>query len=276
MDLRSVLQKLLGSGTATAGLGSSKQRTTGRPPSGNGASSFHLTWDVPPAPLVEASVTFEVLEPPTVSKLYFWALQVSFMNGPSRTGGAHFGLQHNPAYPEACGVNWGGYHDGAGELDGSVSDLPSAPNNINTRDYRWYANRQYRHRIYRSPDRGWRGSITDLTTGEVTVVRDLWIEADSLTNPMVWSEVFADCDDPSVLVRWTDLEAITATGEVLRPDAVRLNYQTYENGGCANTDTSTEVSSDVATDAGAGERGFLQRTNTERLHRTGTRLSLND
>lgn len=219
---------------------------------------------MPPAPLAEVSVTFEVLEPPTISKLYFWALQVSFMNGASRTGGAHFGLQHNPAYPEACGVNWGGYHDGAGELEGSVSDLPSAPNNINTRDYRWFPNRQYRHRIYRSQDRGWRGAITDLQTGEVTVVRDLWVAADSLTNPMVWSEVFADCDDPSVLVRWTDLEVITTTGEVLRPDAVHLNYQTYENGGCANTNTATSGN------------GFVQRTNTERINRTGTRLTLGD
>ncbi len=271
VDLRSVLQKLLGAG-AGPGRGPSRQRTTGRPPSGNGASSFHLTWEVPPAPLVEASVTFEVLEPPTVSKLYFWALQVSFMNGPSRAGGAHFGLQHNPAYPESCGVNWGGYHDGAGELEGSVSDLPSAPDNINTRDYMWFPNRRYRHRIYRSPDRGWRGSITDLETGEVTVVRDLWIEADSLTNPMVWSEVFADCDDPSVLVRWTDLEAITAAGEVFRPNAVRLNYQTYENGGCANTDTAV----DGGVDADTGSRGFVQRTTTERVHRTGTRLTLDD
>jgi hypothetical protein len=81
---------------------------------------------------------------------------------------------------------------------------------------------------------------------------------------MVWSEVFADCDDPSVLVRWTDLEAITAAGEVLRPDAVRLNYQTYENGGCANTNTA------------ASSHGFVQRTNTERVNRTGTRLTLAD
>ncbi|MEM9655313.1 MAG: hypothetical protein AAGA65_24690 [Actinomycetota bacterium] len=256
VDWRTTLRRFLGAGESTPG------RTTGRPPSGNGASSFHLTWDVPPVPLAEVSVTFEVLEPPIVDKLYFWALQVSFLDGQRRTGGAHFGLQHNPAYPEACGVNWGGYHEGAGELDGSVSDLPSAPDNINTRDYLWSPNRRYRHRIFRSPERGWRGSITDLDTGQVTVVRDLWVTGDRLAQPMVWSEVFADCDDPSVLVRWTDLEVITTTGEVHRPHVVHLNYQTHNNGGCANTNTSTDGV------------GFLQRTTTERLNGTGTRLSL--
>lgn len=236
-------------------------RTTGRPPSGNGASSFHLYWDVPPTPLAEASVTIEVIEPPTVSKLYFWALQVSFeRRGGGRVGGAHFGLQCNPAYPGDCGVNWGGYHDGAGELEGSVSTLPSAPDNINTRDYRWEPHRRYRYRIHRSPERGWRGAITDLSTDETTVVRDLWVEADHLSAPMMWSEVFADCDDPSAAVRWSDLEVVTTSGETYRPTSVRVNYQTHANGGCANTDTSVD---------GAG---YVQRTTTTRVNPTGARL----
>jgi hypothetical protein len=255
MVFRSWMKKL----TDPAGL--APARTQGRPPSGNGASSFHLTWEVPPTEFAEVSVTFELLEPPSVEMLYFWAVQVNFVDGQTRRGGAHFGLQYNPLFPNSHAVNWGGYHDGGGELEGSVSDLPSTPDHINTRDYPWQANRQYRHRIYKS-DQGWRGSITDLVSGTTTVVRDLWIEADRLVGPMVWSEVFAHCDHPSLAVRWSDLQAITLAGDPVTIDAVRLNYQTYANGGCANTNTSVDGS------------GFVQRTNTERINRTGDRLSL--
>lgn len=257
MAFRSWLNKLIvpGSGALTG-------RTSGPPTSSNGASSFHLSWEVPPVPLAEVAATFEVLEPPTVSMLYFWALQVSFMDGPARRGGAHFGLQYHPDYPNAGAVNWGGYQDSGGEIDGSLSDLPSALNNGNTRSYGWEAEHRYRFRIFKSPERGWRGSITDLESGVETVVRDLWIEADSLVTPMVWSEVFAHCDHPSVAVRWSELDARTITGESFRTDAVRLNYQTYGDGGCANSDTSTDGI------------GFVQRTASERLNPTGTRLTI--
>jgi hypothetical protein len=239
-----------------------ERRDAGPPASSNGASSFHLMWEVPPEPLREVEATFEVVEPPTAPMLYFWALQVNFESGPSRAGGAHFGLQHHPGYPGGGAVNWGGYHQGGGELEGSVSDLPSAMDNINTRTYAWEAGRRYRYRIAPSPERGWRGSIVDLETGEETVVRDLWVEADTLANPMVWSEVFANCDHPSVAVRWSDLAATTTSGERYQADTVRLNYQTHGDGGCANTNTSVDGS------------GFVQRTTTERLNPTGARLSL--
>lgn len=257
MALRSWLNRLAAPGSSGA-----SRRTTGPPTSSNGASSFHLTWDVPPVPLIEVAATFEVLEQPVVSELYFWALQVSFMQGPSRRGGAHFGLQYHPQYPNGGAVNWGGYQDAGGEIEGSVSDLPSALNNINTRTYPWQPNRKYRHRIYRSPDRGWRGSVTDLETGAETVVRDLWIEADAMLSPMVWSEVFADCDHPSSSIRWSDLDATQVDGSTFRTTSVRLNYQTFGDGGCANSNTFT--------DGG----GFVQRTATERTNATGSRLTL--
>lgn len=238
------------------------ERVAGAPTSSNRASSFHLTWDVPAEPLAEVSVVCEVVDPPTVPMLYFWAMQVSFMKGRSRIGGAHFGLQHHPQYPNNGAVNWGGYRDGAGELEGSVSDLPSALNNINTRTYPWVPHRRYMHRVYRSPDRGWRGSITDLETGVETVVRDLWVDADSLASPMVWSEVFAHCDHPSASLRWSELRAITATGDEVTANAVSLNYQTYADGGCANTNTFTDGT------------GFVQQTNTERRNPKGSVLGL--
>ena len=243
-----------------------RQRTSGPPTSSNGASSFHLFWEVPPHPLVEVAATIEVIEPPTAPKLMFWALQASFEQDQTRRGGAHFGLQYHPAYPAAGAVNWGGYRQGGGELDGSGSDLPSALDNVNTRTFRWLPHRAYRYRIFPAPTpaQGWRGSIADLVTGEETVVRDLWVEADTLISPMVWTEAFADCDDPSCAVRWSDFEVVTAGGERLGIDSVRLNYQTHGDGGCANTSTGLDP-------AGGG---FIQRTSTERLTRTGARLSL--
>jgi hypothetical protein len=262
VGLRDLFERLSGDGFPGRG-----ERVTGPPPSGNGASSFHLTWEVPPVPLVEARATFELLEPPTAPKLYFWALQVSFQRGPSRMGGGHFGLQHHPSY-DGGAVNWGGYSSGGSILDGSVSDLPAAVD-INTRTYPWAPHRRYRYRVHRAPGQPegepsarWRGSITDEATGVETVVRDLWVDADHLTTPMVWSEVFADCDHPTVAVRWTDLTAVTAQGETFEARTVRLNYQAHAAGGCANTDTSTDGI------------GFVQRTNTPRLHPTGSRLTL--
>lgn len=242
------------------------ERTSGRPPSGNGASSFHLFWEVPPVGFREVQATIEIVEPPTVDMLYFWALQVDVSDRGSRRGGAHFGLQHHPSYPDAGAVNWGGYHRGGGELSGSTSDLPSALDNVNTRNYRWQPRTRYRYRVYRSPDRGWRGSIIDLASGIETVVRDLHLEGDELTRPMVWTECFAHCEHPAAAVRWSDLRALTVDGEWFDVTEVRVNYQSYADGGCSNTDSSVV--------AAGGSAAFEQRTGTARQADTGARLRL--
>jgi hypothetical protein len=77
---------------------------------------------------------------------------------------------------------------------------------------------------------------------------------------MVWSEVFAHCDDPCVRVRWSDFTARTADG-VVRPTAVSVNYQSFADGGCTNTDVY---------DDGIG---IVQSTNTGRMTTQGTRLT---
>lgn len=251
---RSFLEKLT--------RGPARVRDAGLPTSSNRASSFHLFWDVPPEPLAEVGATIEVIEPPTVERLYFWAVQASFSHDGLEHGGAHFGLQHHPSYPEAGAVNWGGYAAGGGELAGSESELPSALGNANTRTYRWHPHRRYRYRIFPSPQRGWRGSVTDLTTGVETVVRDLWVDGDSIVRPMVWTESFADCGEPSVAVRWTDLDATTASGRTHRVTSVRVNYQSYADGGCTNTDIAADGS------------GFVQRTAVDRMTGTGSVLRL--
>ncbi len=121
----------------------------------------------------------------------------------------------------------------------------------------------------------WRSEITDLETGEATTIRDLMHpgrppagagRAGSaphhgyLRNPMVWSEVFADCDAPSVAVRWSDLAGKTEEGVTVRPAAVRVNYQAHQAGGCGNTSVRRDG------------KGLVQLTNTPREIGQGTRL----
>ena len=244
--------------------------TSGHPPSGNGASSFHLFGELPAGQWVGAEVVLEVLEPPSIEALYFWALQVNFMDGGRETGGAHFGLQWFSAHPENAAVNWGGYAAGGGELSGSTSLLPSRANNVNTRDFLWVAGQAYRYRIIACPAGGpkgitaWRGSITDLDSGHETVVRDLWAAGDHIAGPMMWSEVFAACDDPSVMVRWSDTCVIAADGTRAGVERFVVNYQSRSDGGCATTNSSVSIDG----------RGLEQRTNTRRRTPHGATLAL--
>ena len=225
-----------------------RERTSGRPTSSNGASSFHLYWDVPQTPLTEVEATLEVLMLPSVRSLYFWALQVSFASRRRLKGGAHLGLQYNHRHPRGTAVNWGGYGPadaGGSILGGSVSSLASTPRDPNTRDYAWQAGHRYRLRIAPSPvltDSGhpWRGTVTDLETGQLTAVRDLYTTGDYLVAPMVWSEVFARCEAPSVAVRWSDFRAIGTDGELVVPRHVRVNYQSRDDGGCDNTSVAVD------------------------------------
>jgi hypothetical protein len=238
-----------------------KERTRGFPPGGNGASSFHLAWQLPAAAghLVEAAVTLEVVTPPAVDHLYFWALQVGFPGA----GGAHLGLQWNHRHPGFGAANWGGYATSGRLLEGTASTLASTPADPNTRDYAWQPGRPYRLRVRRGTPGTWRGEVADLTTGEESLVRELYAESDFVHEPMVWSEVFARCDDPSVVVRWSDFAVVDERGATHAPTAMAVNYQTHANGGCANT------VSVLGTDG-----GVLQVTNAERVIPQGAVLAL--
>ncbi len=245
----------------TRPLSSPNERRSGTPTSTNRASSFHLRWELPTRePIVSISATLEVLNLPAVDRLYFWALQATFSDARQRFGGAHLGLQFHPAYPGSTAVNWGGYDSSGRELSGTESALSSSLRNANTRDYDWAPNRQYRLTIEPAPSGGWRGSIVDLATGTQTVIRDLTAPGDRLISPVMWSEVFADCDHPSVSVRWSDLQAVTTSGETLTPTSVITNYQTVTDGGCSNTNSHGETN------------GLVQTTNTERVTPQGVRI----
>lgn len=267
-------------------------RDAGPPRSATGASSFHLIWEMPagrrdgsgrsgrddgPAGLTgfaEVSAVLEVLEPPHVDALYFWALQVDFMSGDRVWAGGHTGLQWNRRYPDHRAVNWGGYASsdrGGSVLPGTTSLLSGFPDDPNTLAYPWQPGHPYRFRVFRSPDieGAWRAEVTDLGSGGSVTIRDLLPGPGSdaldpcLVRPLVWSEVFADCDAPSVTVRWSDLAAVDRTGSSVRPTAVRVNYQAAEEGGCPNTTVIKD-----------GSGGILQVTNTLRTVEQGTRLVL--
>ena len=69
------------------------------------------------------------------------------------------------------------------------------------------------------------------------MVRDLFAAGEWLVSPIVWSEVFAACDDPSVVVRWSGFKAVDEAGATVIPVAVAVTYQSVADGGCSNTDT---------------------------------------
>ncbi len=239
-----------------------RARVRGFPPGGNGASSFHLAWRLPPGAghLVEASAQLEVLTPPVVEHLYFWALQVTFPGA----GAAHLGLQWNRSFPNFGAANWGGYAAGGGLLAGTASSLTSTPGDPNTRDFVWHAERPYRLRVARVEPGLWRGEITDVTTETASVVRELHAATDFLAEPMVWSEVFARCDDPPVTVRWSHYEVVSERGDRFAPTGALVNYQSHADGGCANTTCVLDPDG----------HGILQITNTQRVTPQGTALSL--
>ncbi|HZQ27161.1 MAG TPA: hypothetical protein VFA94_05625 [Acidimicrobiales bacterium] len=225
------------------------RRHSGAPRSSNGASSFHLNWALPGS-FSEVSAVLTVVEPPSVDRLYFWALQVSFG---STGAGAHVGLQWAaPAARRAA--NWGGYgHDGR-ELDGSPGG--------STQPFEWSPGVPYTLRV-RKVDGGWEGSVMPASDGAGgSWTRTLFAPGDTLTSPVVWSEVFAWCDDPSVRVRWSGLSAVTETGEVVRPSAVGVSYQSVADGGCSNTDVVVD-----------GD-GFVQTTSVPRVTPVGSWLQV--
>ena len=153
-------------------------------------------------------------------------------------------MQWHPSYPGSTAANWGGYAPRGGELAGT------GPNTQAIRTWSG-AGRPHRLTIRRTDDGTWAGLVDGIE------VRRLHGGGESLSSVVVWSEVFARCDDPSVVVRWSDF-----VGGEVRPPAVRLTYQSRGAGGCDNT-TARAV---------AG--GLLQVTNVPRELPDGAEVSL--
>ena len=187
-----------------SGCRATRRRRTGRRPCTSPGSSR------PAAPIVAASARSPVEGLPPVPELYFWALQASFHDGAGRRhGGAHLGLQWHAPHPGSRAVNWGGYAPAAASCPAPSRRCPAAaptPTPGTTGGSR---------RAPPAHDRaggggGWAGSV------DGTHVRTLAAGGDRLDGLMVWSEVFARCDDPPVAVRWSGLTGTLATDGVVR------------------------------------------------------------
>lgn len=168
-----------------------------------------------------------------VDRLCFWAVQVSFSDGVSKTGGAHLGLQWNPRYPRSRAVNWGGYRSDGAILDGTASPLPSTPQDPNTRDLAWEPGIPYTLRIASASPGWWSGTVED-PGGGVAEIRRLHGGGHRLEAPVVWSEIFTRCDEGPVSVLWQNPRCLV-NDSWLAPDHYRVNYQAVAQGGCSNT-----------------------------------------
>ena len=209
---------------------------------------------------MEARVTVEVRTPPVVDRLYFWALQVSFEDHGRHLGAGHTGLQWHPGAPGGA-VNWGGYDHGGGELPGTRSDLP-AVDSANTRRWSWSARVPYQLRVWSPADGAWRAEVTNPLDGSTPVIRDLLVPATELTQPVVWAEVFARCNDPPTEARWSDLLLIDSAGMDHAVSAASVTYQPVSSGGCSNTEAVVDGSA------------FVQRTGSAKPRSTRTPLEL--
>jgi len=230
---------------------------------------MHLWWSLPYGELLtEVSATVEIVEPPAVELLYFWALQAAFVKPDG--GAAHLGIQYNNRHPGFRAVNFGGYapRSVGGLLEGEESILPSTPSDPNTRDYDWLPGRRYRLSIKRVPFdtqegfHAWRGSIEEVDTGKFTIVRVLFSRGEYLRGPVVWTESFARCEHPSVSAKWTDLETVGERHGLMPVTSGSVNYQHRDAGGCDNTNMYVDGN------------GWVQQTNTTRMVPTGTVLSI--
>jgi hypothetical protein len=205
-------------------------------PQWKGVSAFHLWWKGLEADeLVEVAVDFEVLQEPATDRTYFWAVQATFADAGRSYGAAHLGLQWYPRFADCRAANWGGYASPPDQavFAGTPPALPGFADDPNTRAYPWRAGVVYEFRIRRG-DQGWAGEVADATTGERIVLRELLAGGDRLRDVVMWAEVFAPCEAPTTVVRWTDPRAVTATGEVRRPGHVGLSLP--GDGNCPNSD----------------------------------------
>ena len=224
---------LLTAAPASAASTVAPARVAGHPTSSNGASSMHLAWAERIGATREVGAVLEVLRTPATADLYFWALQVDFVDGTTVVGTAHLGLQWDPARPGRTAANFGGYVAGR-EVGGTVP-------------FDWVRGHRYQLRIAPDGPGWWKGEISDLETGRTTVVNRLRVGGSTLARPLVWSEVFARCDAPSTAVRWSNVTPA--------PIGLVATYQSHLNGGCTNTTAEKTPF------------GIVQRTNAVRIVR---------
>ena len=205
------------------------------PPEGV-ASSFHAGWttDFDTDGLVkEVLVDLRILKEPTVTDIYFWALQASFYGATGLLdplAGCPTPLQWTEDHPDSKAVHFGVYDELDDILTGTESSFPSAPANDNTRGYGWVLGEVYTFRIWISGTDLVAASINGDLIRQLDVPGVTWLHAYAM-----WSEVFAECSAPGVVCSWSNFRVIDDTDAEFTEDTFDLTYQVTD--GCPNTDT---------------------------------------
>lgn len=202
--------------------------------------------------MTEVSAVVEIVSAPVVGSLYFWALQIGFARAGRSVGAGHTGLQWHPGAPTGA-VNWGGYDENGRELIGTPSSLPEV-DSPNTLAWAWHPGRPYRLSVARGPTGGWESHVTDLGDGRRVALRELAVDATELTSPVVWTEMFARCDDAAVSARWSQLQVRQADGAAISPFALVSTFQSWAEGGCSNTESQVDGAAAVQTTGLPGPR----------------------
>ncbi len=210
-------------------------------------------------------MTLEVVLRPEVDRLVTFALQSAFLKPGG--GSCHLGIQHHPRFPQRGAVNWDGYTAKGEPLDSDVPALPSATDELATRDFAWQKGVQYRLTIERGdqmPDGRWAwiGSVTNVQSGERDEIRRLIAESPHIRGPVTYIESYGPCDGPRVEARWSNATAVSVDGGVRAVRSMRVDYQPHAAGGCTNTNSSVE------------DKQFVQRAGQMRTTKAGSTIRL--
>lgn len=242
------------------------ERVAGAPTSGSGASAFYLWWDLPYGErLNEISVTLDVQRRPEVDRLVTFAVQAAFVK-PSG-GSCHFGLQHQPEVDGRNAVLWNGY-DAKGSLLEVRGDQQSSPaNEDGSRAFEWSQGTPYRFTVERGEEEEdgrypWKGSITDLNSGESHIVCEILNSSPHLRAPVMYVESYSPCDGPGFEARWSNAVAVSTDGGVRTVQSMRVDYQPHAAGGCTNTNSTVE------------QGAFVQRVGQMRSTKPGSTIRL--
>lgn len=235
-------------------------RTTGLPPTG--LSTQYLIW--PATVAAELEITIEVTtlgsEP---NQAYFLAVPDIIDSNGASLAQPPFGLHWNLQFPNGRAIYWGGVLKATGAvLNGTTSTLPSSINSDSHRNYTWQNNRIYRYRIWSPTPGTWRGDITDTVTNSTSTVRDLSVPGSTqLRGAILAFQSYNTCQTP-IAARWKTLRFKLANGTFSTPTTVTVDYQTFLDGGCTNTN--------AVNDSG----GVLVSTATTRTTPIGTTLTV--
>ena len=242
------------------------ERVAGAPASVNGASTFFLWFGLPYGErIAEISATLEVTERPEIESLISFAIQ-SALSRP-QAGSIHLGLQHNPLFPNNGALRLDGYTADGERLTTSEPEIPSATNDVTTRDYPWKQGVKYTLSIRRGAeiDDGqfpWSGYITDHISGDTVMIREMISTSTHLRAPILYVESHAPCDSPPFEVRWSDVSTVSVKGGKRSIRFMRADYQLYAAGGCTNTDSFTEGV------------GLVERTGEKRTTNSGRTIRI--